>query len=65
MEELQRETITMSREAKLHVLRGLMQCVGTDGRATRDFELRMALGAAITVPQAQVVKTILDRKSVV
>lgn len=56
MEDLQRETISMSKDAKLNVLRGLMQCIGTDGRATRDFELRLALGATVTVPRAQVVK---------
>ena len=63
MEDLQRETASMSRDAKLNILRGLMQCIGADGKATRDFELRLALGATITVPQRQVVKTILWLKS--
>lgn len=59
MEEFQRETNSMSRDTKLKVLRGLMRCVGSDGKATQDFELRMALGAVVTVPRAQVVKAVL------
>lgn len=43
---------------KIQVLRGLMQCVGSDGGATRPFELALALGATIEVPQAEVVPTV-------
>lgn len=63
MEQFQMEMAGKSREIKLQVLRGLMQCVGTDGKAMRDFELRMALGAVLEVPQAQVIKAVLWLKS--
>jgi hypothetical protein len=63
MEQFQMEMAGKSRETKLQVLRGLMQCVGSDGKATRDFELRMALGAVVTVPQSQVIKAVLWLKA--
>jgi hypothetical protein len=63
MEQLQRETMSMSRDAKLNILSGLMQCIGADGKSTRDFELRLALGVTIVVPQAQIVKSVLWLKS--
>lgn len=62
MEDLQRETISMGRDARLNILRNMMQCIGTDGKATRDFELRLALGVVVTVPQAQVVKAVIWMK---
>lgn len=59
MDDLQRETASMSKDEKLKVLRGLMQCIGSNGKATSDFNLRLALGVVITVERAQVVKAAL------
>lgn len=63
MDQFRMEMAGKSREIKLQVLRGLMQCVGADGKATRDFELHMALGAVVIVPQGQVIKAVLWLKS--
>lgn len=55
MEQLLREMAGAPKEQKIKVLRGLMQCVGPDGRATRDCEVHFALGAILTVPRGEVI----------
>jgi hypothetical protein len=58
MEQLQMELAGEPKTIKIQVLRGLMQCVGSDGKAIRPFVLNLALNVVVEVPQVEVVPVV-------